>query len=188
MKNVASLVKECPTLKAIVVIGELNNEQQALATEAGLEVRTFADVEKAGEAAPVDLRLPKPDDLAILMYTSGTTSTPKGVLITHTNLVSAVAGVLQAVMPISSDDVFLSYLPLAHILERASEAAMFSSGASVGFYQGVRLSNPSLEGIGVGGVALWLTLLDNRTSASWMTTSGLWLPLCSSACPRCISA
>lgn len=136
VKNVTSLVKECPTLKAIVVIGELNNEQQALATEAGLEVRTFADVEKAGEAAPVDLRLPKPDDLAILMYTSGTTSTPKGVLITHTNLVSAVAGVLQAVMPISSDDVFLSYLPLAHILERASEAAMFSSGASVGFYQG----------------------------------------------------
>jgi long-chain acyl-CoA synthetase len=135
VKNVAALAKECPTLKAVVVIGELNKEQQALAADAGLEVHSFAEVEKSGETKPVDLRLPT-DDLAILMYTSGTTSTPKGVLVTHTNLVSAVAGVLQSVMPITSDDVLLSYLPLAHIFERASEAAMFCSGASVGFYQG----------------------------------------------------
>jgi long-chain acyl-CoA synthetase len=136
VKNVASLAKECPTLRAIIVIGELSKEQEALATGAGLEVHSFAEVEKTGEEKPVDLRLPSPDDLAIIMYTSGTTSTPKGVLITHANLVGAIAGVCQAVMPLSSDDVFLSYLPLAHILERASEAAMFSSGASVGFYQG----------------------------------------------------
>lgn len=138
LKNIAALAHECPTLKAVVLTDEANKDQKASVTDAGLQLHSFTEIEKAGEDHSVELRLPNPDDLAILMYTSGTTSVPKGVLITHGNLVACIAGVLQSVLPISASDAYLSYLPLAHILERAAEAAMFFNGASVGFFQGVR--------------------------------------------------
>ena len=71
-----------------------------------------------------------------IMYTSGTTARPKGVMITHGNLMAMVAGAPYALKKLTSDDVFLSYLPLAHILERAAEATLYFHGAAIGFYSG----------------------------------------------------
>jgi long-chain acyl-CoA synthetase len=136
LKNVAALAKDSPSLKAVILIGEATDAHRELAKEVGLDFFTFDEIEKAGANEPADPRPPQPDDLAILMYTSGTTSNPKGVLITHANLISTIAGVLQAVMPLTHSDVYLSYLPLAHILERAAIASLMCNGASVGFYQG----------------------------------------------------
>jgi long-chain acyl-CoA synthetase len=123
-------------LRHIIVIDDSAESHRTAAEKEGLTIHTFKEVETKGNEEPCKPILPEPNDLAILMYTSGTTSRPKGVLITHANLVATVGGVLQAIMPITSDDVYLSYLPLAHILERAAEAALLCCGASVGFFQG----------------------------------------------------
>ena len=58
-----------------------------------------------------------PDDLATLVYTSGTTGRPKGVMLSHRNLLWDAAAALRRI-PARPDDVFLSILPLAHIFER----------------------------------------------------------------------
>ena len=77
------------------------------------------------------MREPKPDDLAVIIYTSGTTSAPKGVMLTHYNLARQIqmGRDLFAVLP---DDVFLSILPLSHTYECSLGMLLpFMCGASV---------------------------------------------------------
>jgi len=59
---------------------------------------------------------PRPDDLAAIIYTSGTTSKPKGVMLTHAALCAQV-DMSGAIFPVGTDDVFLSVLPLSHTYE-----------------------------------------------------------------------
>ena len=75
--------------------------------------------------------VPKPDDLAVIIYTSGTTSKPKGVMLTHSALCAQV-GISSSIFPVQPDDVFLSVLPLSHTYECSIGMIYpFSMGARV---------------------------------------------------------
>lgn len=79
---------------------------------------------------------PRADDLAAIVYTSGTTGRPKGVMLSHRNVVANVHQMLQ-VLPITENDVFLSFLPLSHTFERtASYYAGVWTGACLVFSRG----------------------------------------------------
>lgn len=74
-----------------------------------------------------------PDDLATIIYTSGTTGKPKGVMLSHENILGNCRGALS-VVEIFSDDLFLSFLPLSHALERTIGCYLpMMSGATVAF-------------------------------------------------------
>ena len=74
---------------------------------------------------------PKPDDLAAIIYTSGTTSKPKGVMLTHRALCAQVA-ISAAIFPVDGNDTFLSVLPLSHTYECSIGMIYpFSMGARV---------------------------------------------------------
>ena len=77
------------------------------------------------------MAVPKPDDLAVIIYTSGTTSKPKGVMLTHAAL-CAQGGISSGIFPVLPDDVFLSVLPLSHTYECSIGMIYpFSMGARV---------------------------------------------------------
>ncbi len=94
------------------------------ATEGVISLDTWLPRETAPYSQPVD-----PEDLATITYTSGTTGRPKGVMLSHRNILFAANATLQR-NPGYLEDVFLSFLPMAHIFERTTEyyVAMMCGG------------------------------------------------------------
>lgn len=129
--------KICPTLKLIVQMekeGDAAVQQQA--QEAGVKLVSFSELEDNGAFHMHEPNPPAAQDTATIMYTSGTTGNPKGVVLTHANMIGMTAGAALAGVSTTSNDVHISYLPLAHIFERAVVGIIFCEGGSVGFYQG----------------------------------------------------
>lgn len=81
-----------------------------------LDVATAMSLPSADAAAADSHNSPAPDDLAAILYTSGTTGDPKGVMLTHHNIVSNAVG-SEELVPIHPTDRLLSILPLAHTYE-----------------------------------------------------------------------
>lgn len=78
-----------------------------------------------------------PDDLLTIIYTSGTTGNPKGVMLTHNNLVSNIIGTVSAVN-IDSTDLLLSFLPLCHSFERmAGYYTVMACGCTVAYAESI---------------------------------------------------
>ncbi len=78
----------------------------------------------------------EPADLASILYTSGTTADPKGVMLTHANFASNVNATLR-IIPFSSSDICLSFLPLTHVFERMVEFAYLSAGATIAYAESI---------------------------------------------------
>lgn len=100
---------------------------------------SLAALSRAGEVIRADKTR---EDLATLVYTSGTTGMPKGVMLTHGNLI-ANAEALRALMAgepdmqITADDVALAFLPLSHILERTGHNVLLWQGATLGYARSI---------------------------------------------------
>ncbi|GAB4818390.1 hypothetical protein N2152v2_005436 [Parachlorella kessleri] len=127
-------------VKTLVHIGAAPEDMVEKARDAGLKVYSFEDFIELGKAqAPVPSP-PKPDDFICIMYTSGTTGAPKGVEITHRNLMTSIAGahtiLRQMGVTLGPGDFMLGYLPMAHIFDRLIEELLLSSGAAIGYWRG----------------------------------------------------
>ena len=72
------------------------------------------------------------DDVATIIYTSGTTGIPKGVILTHRNLMSNILATVR-VLPLSPTDLSLSFLPLSHIFQRHVDYATLYSGSTIAY-------------------------------------------------------
>ncbi|XP_067007397.2 fatty acid CoA ligase Acsl3 isoform X2 [Anabrus simplex] len=98
----------------------------------GIKIIPFAEIVKKGASSNKVAVPPGPQDIAIIMYTSGSTGVPKGVLITHRNMMATLKAFSDAVT-IYDNDVFLGFLPLAHVFELLAESVCLLCGVSIGY-------------------------------------------------------
>ncbi|CAL5097125.1 unnamed protein product [Urochloa decumbens] len=132
--------KSAKRLKALVTFTSATREQIKEADQNGMKMYSWHDFLKVGKVNPRQPCPPQANDICTIMYTSGTSGQPKGVMLTHESHAMYVKGVDlfmdQFDDKMTTDDVFLSFLPLAHILDRMIEEYFFHKGASIGYYHG----------------------------------------------------
>jgi long-chain acyl-CoA synthetase len=132
---VKKLKGRVPTLKNILFTGEASKEQvDELKNATQFQVLSLDELQQLGHLNPASLNPPVAEDLCCIMYTSGSTGNPKGVMLTHANLVSSVAGGEGAFSLIfDGDETYLGYLPLAHVLEFLIENYCVYKGIKIGY-------------------------------------------------------
>jgi long-chain acyl-CoA synthetase len=143
----AALPHVLELVKTVVYWGDGDKvAAEAVAKLGGIKVYAFEEFLALGKAHPAPPVPPQAEDYCTIMYTSGTTGDPKGVLITHRAVVATVAATvafLDQIAPnvgngesVNQNDAILSYLPLAHIFDRAAEETFLYLGAKIGFWRG----------------------------------------------------
>uniref|UniRef100_A0A1D1YCP8 Long-chain-fatty-acid--CoA ligase n=1 Tax=Anthurium amnicola TaxID=1678845 RepID=A0A1D1YCP8_9ARAE len=135
---ILSFLSQIPSVRLIVVVGGIDEKIPSLPSTTGVKIVSFSKLHEQGRSNLRPFHPPKPEDIATICYTSGTTGTPKGVVLTHENLIANVAG-SNITIKFYPSDIYISYLPLAHIYERVNQIALAYFGVAVGFYQGDNL-------------------------------------------------
>lgn len=141
--TILSLRDELTHLKRIIIMDSYGPTLSEAAKHPTRPIELFllSEIEEQGKNHSKPANPPKPSDVLTISYTSGTAGTPKGVIVTHANFVAALSAIEalnkdEKFLGVNSGDRHISYLPLAHILERVVVYFIIVLGCTVGFYQG----------------------------------------------------
>lgn len=127
-----TILKSVPKVKTIIYMEDQLSETNTDGLGEDVNIISFNEVVKKGKSLNIENSPPKATDTAIIMYTSGSTGIPKGVVLTHENIVSTLKGFTD-MLPVKASDVYLAYLPLAHVYELLSEHMCLLSGIPIGY-------------------------------------------------------
>jgi len=146
-KKVLKIADNCRALQYIIpAFAEYG--KTVIAEDLRAEIISFEQVLKDGSTKINDYQEQitavrnslRPSDTSSLVYTSGTTGTPKGVMLSHNNFVENVKVCLQQIPVIDETDLFLSFLPLSHVFERtATYHVCCAQGCRMAFAQSLEL-------------------------------------------------
>jgi long-chain acyl-CoA synthetase len=142
--ELAEILNECPALRKIVVFESEGAEE--------IDVLTLEQLEAKGQQLLVDQpqlvdqlsSKTTADDLATIIYTSGTTGEPKGVMLTHANLVTNLID-SSGHLAFGEDDKALSVLPLSHVFERQAMYMYLYQGMAVYFAESLLTIGPNMR-------------------------------------------
>ncbi len=145
LNKIAKIRRSLKSLKHVIVMSEkgITNGVEAIGFSAVYEMGKKFETKNPKFFAEA-LKKPKPSDLLTIIYTSGTTGNPKGVMLTHANLVSNIIAAADTI-PFGPEDLFLSFLPLCHSFERmGGYYTAFSCGASIAYAESVETVRDNL--------------------------------------------
>jgi len=129
LKKVLENISEVPLLKTAILYDAASDEDKKAAEDAGIKVYSFAEVlakgnelyaeDKAAKKAEIEAEMEKTDenDNATIIFTSGTTGTPKGVMLTHKNYIYQLS-VIHNYLPCLPGEWWMTVLPVWHSFER----------------------------------------------------------------------
>jgi len=143
LEALMKVVTECPDIKFVIHLDPLKVSDEKLREYRKTQLYYYGDILESGRKPELvkntkfDPVPPKPEDLSTIMYTSGTTGDPKGVLLSHKNIVSMMNCCnIRVEDLVAPGDCYLSYLPLAHILERMVTSMAIFKGVGIGMFSG----------------------------------------------------
>jgi long-chain acyl-CoA synthetase len=135
-ERISGIIPECPSLERLVFFDSATDLPSSI---------TLPDLEDRGRSARAKLedgfagelqRSVGADDVATLIYTSGTTGEPKGVMLTHNNIISNVIDAGEK-YSFSAADCPLSVLPLSHVFERSAMYLYIMNGMAVHYAESI---------------------------------------------------
>uniref|UniRef100_A0A8C7V2I0 long-chain-fatty-acid--CoA ligase n=1 Tax=Oncorhynchus mykiss TaxID=8022 RepID=A0A8C7V2I0_ONCMY len=134
------ILLEVPRLQHIIVVDSKPTSWPGFPR--GIMVHNMDAVQ---ELVAVARRRPVPSDIAVIMYTSGSTGIPKGVMISHSNIIAGVTGMAERIPDLDETDTYIGYLPLAHVLELSAEMVCISHGCCIGYSSPQTLADQSTK-------------------------------------------
>lgn len=133
-----SILKNTPTVTKVIYFEDQVKSTDTSGFPDNVEIIPFWDVVSRGKKLVDDPQVqpspPSPSDTAIVMYTSGSTGVPKGVVLSHKNMFSTLKSVMLSIdIQATKEDTFIAFLPLAHVLELLCESMMCMFGVKIGY-------------------------------------------------------
>lgn len=132
-----TVLNRAPHIQVVIFLEDQIHTTDRTGYKEGVKIVSFSEVVDLGASrsakGTADADKPVPLDPAIIMYTSGSTGVPKAVVLPHEALVATVRAFHFVVDTPTPEDIYLGYLPLAHILELLSEMTMIVQGVPVGY-------------------------------------------------------
>ncbi|XP_047450892.1 long-chain-fatty-acid--CoA ligase 3a [Mugil cephalus] len=141
-----AILIEVPRLQHIIVVDDEPTTWPGYPR--GITVHNMAAVRKLGaqtENATRERKQPLPSDIAVIMYTSGSTGIPKGVMISHSNIIAGITGMAERIPNLCEEDTYIGYLPLAHVLELSAELVCIAHGCRIGYSSPQTLADQSTK-------------------------------------------
>jgi long-chain acyl-CoA synthetase len=142
LAKVEQIWDQVPSLERAVLFDGESDDERVLTLPALMDMGEEAEASRGSGFRERALSV-SPDDIATMLYTSGTTGSPKGVLLSHNNIHSNVKAV-QRMFTAGPEDTAVSFLPLSHILERMVDYWLFANGVTIAYVHSIDLVADSL--------------------------------------------